>query len=379
MALNLGIVGLPKSGKTTLFNAITGSHAQTSAYSSGEQPNVAVVKVPDPRLDMLAKMFNPRKTTPADVQFTDVPGVSPSQKERDAKEPISRQTLGFISTVDALVLVARAFENAAVPLPEGTEGLDPLRDVESFMLEMAFSDLGIIERRLERIKGEIAKMKGPERELREHEQEVLLRIGPALEEGTPIRDLDLSEDDEKAIRNYGFLTAKPVLIVANLGENNLDRAGEIEASMREKWSGESTGVIAIPAQLEMEIGQLGPEDAAEFRESMGLGPSRLGEVVGQAYSLLGLLSFLTAGEDEVRAWTIRRGTVAQRAAGAIHSDLERGFIRAEVVHYDDLIAAGNMVEAKKKGTVRMEGKTYVVKDGDIVNVLFTQTKSNTPS
>jgi GTP-binding protein YchF len=379
MALNLGIVGLPKSGKTTLFNAITGSHAQTSAYSSGEQPNVAVVKVPDPRLDVLAKMFNPRKNTPADVQFTDVPGVSPSQKDRDAKEPISRQTLGFISTVDALVVVARAFENAAVPLQEGTEGIDPVRDVENLMLEMAFSDLGIIERRLERIKGEIAKMKGPERELREQEQEVLLRIGPALEEGTPIRDLGLSEDDEKAIRNYGFLTAKPVLIVANLGENNLDRAGEVEESMRAKWSGESKGVIAIPAQLEMEIGQLGPDDAAEFRESMGLGPSRLGEVVGQAYSLLGLISFLTAGEDEVRAWTIRRGTVAQRAAGVIHSDLERGFIRAEVVHYDDLIAAGNMVEAKKKGTVRMEGKTYAVKDGDIVNVLFTQTKENKPT
>ncbi len=379
MALNLGIIGLPKSGKTTLFNAITGSHAQTSAYASGEQPNVAVVRVPDPRLGVLTEMYHPRKTTLADVQFTDVPGVSPSQKERDAKEPISRQTLGFISTVDALVLVARAFENASVPLPEGTEGVDPMRDVESLMLEMAFSDLGIIERRMERLKGEIAKLKGPERELREREQEVLSRISPALEEGTPIRDLGLSEDDEKAIRNYGFLTAKPVLIVANLGENNLDRAAEIEASMNEKWSGQSTGAIAIPAQLEMEIGQLGPEDATEFRESMGLGPSRLEEVIGQAYSILGLISFLTAGEDEVRAWTIRRGTVAQRAAGAIHSDLERGFIRAEVVHYDDLIAAGNMVEAKKKGTVRMEGKTYVVKDGDIMNVHFTQAQGPKPA
>ncbi|HEX9990367.1 MAG TPA: redox-regulated ATPase YchF [Chloroflexia bacterium] len=368
MALNLGIVGLQGSGKTTLFNAITGSHAQTSAYSSGDQPNVAMVKVPDPRLDVLARMYNPRKFTPADVQFVDVPGMSGSAKEKESKEPISRQTLGFISTVDALVLVVRAFENAAVPLPEGSPGVDPLRDLETVMLEMAFSDLGIIERRLERLKGEIQKMKGAEREMREHEQAVLTRIGPSLEEGTHIRALGLNEDDDKAIRNFGFLTAKPVLVVVNLGEENLDSAAELEARVRQAVP--SSEVIAIPAQLEMEIAQLAPEDAAEFRESMGVGPSRLGEVVTKSYSLLGLISFLTAGEDEVRAWTIRRGTFAQRAAGTIHSDLERGFIRAEVVHFDDLIAAGNMVEAKKRGTVRSEGKTYVVKDGDVINVLF---------
>jgi GTP-binding protein YchF len=368
MALNLGIVGLQGSGKTTLFNAITGSHAQTSAYSSGDQPNVAMVKVPDPRLDVLARMYNPRKFTPADVQFVDVPGMSGAAKEKESKEPISRQTLGFISTVDALVLVVRAFENAAVPLPEGSPGVDPLRDLETVMLEMAFSDLGIIERRLERLKGEIQKMKGAEREMREREQELLTRIGPNLEEGTHIRALGLSEDDDKAIRNFGFLTAKPVLVVVNLGEDNLDSASELAARVREAVP--SSEVIAIPAQLEMEIVQLAPEDAAEFRESMGVGPSRLGEVVTKSYSLLGLISFLTAGEDEVRAWTIRRGTVAQRAAGTIHTDLERGFIRAEVVHFDDLIAAGNMVEAKKRGTVRSEGKTYVVKDGDVINVLF---------
>ena len=370
MALNLGIIGLPKSGKTTLFNAITGSQAMTSAYASGsDQPNVAVVKVPDERLNVLADMFHPRKLTPADVQFTDVAGVA-SGKEVDKKEPISRQVLGFISTVDALVLVVRAFESAAVPLPEGTEGVDPLRDTESFMLEMAFSDLGIIERRLERLKGEITKMKGAEREMREREHEVLVRIGPALEQGKHIRDIGLSEDDEKAIRNFGFLTAKPVLIVANLGEENLDNAAEVEERLGKQWSSSSTQVIAIPAQLEMEVSQLSPDDAAEFRESLGMGASRLGEVVARSYSLLGLISFLTAGEDEVRAWTIRRGTVAQRAAGVIHSDLERGFIRAEVVHYDDLMAAGNMVEAKRRGVVRSEGKTYVVKDGDIINVLF---------
>jgi GTP-binding protein YchF len=371
MSLNLGIVGLQASGKTTLFNAITGSHAQTSGYSSGDQPNVAVVKVPDPRLAVLAEMYHPRKTTPADVQFTDVAGMS-AGKEKDSKEPISRQVLGFLSGMDALVLVVRAFENPAVPLPEGVSGVNPARDVESVMLEMAFSDLGIIERRLERLKGEIPKMKGVEREQREREQDVLSRIGPALEEGTPIRDMGLNEEDERAVRNYGFLTAKPVLVVANLGENNLDQAAGVEEAVRAGLgpSGPRTDVIAIPAQLEMEIGQLSEEDAAEFRESMGVGPSRLGEVVSKAYNLLGLISFLTAGEDEVRAWTIRKGTNAQKAAGAIHSDLERGFIRAEVVHYDDLIAAGGMPEARKHGTLRSEGKTYIVRDGDVINVLF---------
>jgi len=379
MALSLGIIGLQRSGKTTLFNAITGSHAMTSAYSSADQPNMAVVRVPDPRLDVLAQMFTPKKNTPTDVQFVDVAGMSASAKEKESKEPISRQTLGFLSTVDALVLVVRAFDNPSVPLPEGVESVDPLRDAETMMLEMAFSDLGIIERRLERLKGEIQKTKGPERELREREQEVLARIAPELENGTPIRQLGLNEDEDKDIRNFGFLSAKPVLIIANLGENNLEEADNLEAQLIEQWGGPSADVIALPAQLEMEMSQLVPEDAAEFRESMGLGESRLGEVISKSYSLLGLISFLTAGEDEVRAWTIRRGTHAQRAAGTIHSDLERGFIRAEVVHYDDLIAAGNMVEAKKRGTVRSEGKTYIVKDGDIINVLFTQTKENKPT
>jgi GTP-binding protein YchF len=376
MALNLGMFGLQSSGKTTLFNAITGSHAHTSSYSSGDQPNVAVVKVPDPRLEVLAEMFHPRKIVHADVEFTDVPGMSAAAKERDSREPVSRQTLGFISGVDALLVVVRAFENASVPFPEGMEGVDPLRDVDTIMLETAFSDLGIIERRLERLKSEIPKMKGAERESREREQEVLVRLGPALENGTAIREMELSEEDEKAIRNFGFLSAKPVLVVANLGDNNLDAGPEMEEKIREKIGRQGTDVIAIPAQLEMEIGQLAEEDAAEFRESMGVGASRLGEVVEKSYALLGLISFLTAGEDEVRAWTIRRGTNAQRAAGAIHTDLERGFIRAEVVHYDDLIAAGSMADARKHGTLRMEGKTYLVKDGDIINVHFTQTKGS---
>jgi ribosome-binding ATPase len=370
MALNLGIVGLQGSGKTTLFNAITGSHAHTSAYSSADQPNVAVVKVPDARLNVLADMFHPRKLTAADVTFTDVPGMSAAAREKDSKEPISRQTLGFLSTMDALIMVVRAFENSSVALAEGVDSVDPARDTETVLLEMAFSDLGIIERRLERIKSEIPKMKGVEREMREREQVVLTQVAPVVEEGGMIRDIGLSEDDEKLIRNYGFLTAKPLLIVVNQGENNLDDGPQLEESVRGRLGQATADVIAIAAQLEMEIAQLSPDDAAEFRESLGMGPSRLAEVVSKSYGLLGLISFLTAGEDEVRAWTIRRGTNAQKAAGVIHSDLERGFIRAEVVHYDDLIAAGGLPEARKHGTLRMEGKTYIVKDGDVINVLF---------
>jgi ribosome-binding ATPase YchF (GTP1/OBG family) len=213
-------------------------------------------------------------------------------------------------------------------------------------------------------------MKGAGREMREREQEVLTRVAPVLEAGGAIRDMGLSEDDEKSIRNYGFLTAKPLLVVVNLGDNNITEGPALEAKVRAALNNTTADVMAIPAQIEMEIGQLSPEEGEEFREMMEVGPSRLNEVVGKCYALLGLISFLTAGEDEVRAWTIRRGTNAQRAAGAIHSDLERGFIRAEVIHYDDLIAAGSMAEGKKRGTVRMEGKTYIVKDGDIINVLF---------
>jgi GTP-binding protein YchF len=368
MALTLGICGLPKSGKTTLFNALTGSQIQTSGYG-GDAPNVAMVKVPDSRLDDLARMFKPRKLTPADVQYVDVAGLAQGSDPSAARtQGLSRQFLGAVAANDALLIVVRAFESATLPHPAGS--VEPLRDLDSVTLEFIFSDLGIIERRKERIKAEIGKMRPAEREIQERELEVLNRIQPELEANRPIRAIGLSEDEQKLIKNYQFLSNKPWLILFNLGEDNLDAGPDLVNAAKAAWPDAGADAVAAHAQLEMEVAQLPEPEAAEFRESLGLGPSPLGQIITRSYDLLGLISFLTAGEDEVRAWTIRRGTPAQQAAGAIHSDLERGFIRAEVVAFNDLMAAGGMAEAKKRGTVRMEGKTYLVRDGDIMNILF---------
>ncbi|HUS15513.1 MAG TPA: DUF933 domain-containing protein, partial [Chloroflexia bacterium] len=316
-----------------------------------------------------AGMFKPRKLTPADVQYVDVAGMAAGDDPEVARtQGLSRKFLGAVAANDALLIVVRAFENANLPHPAGS--VDPIRDLEAVTLEMIFSDLGIIERRLTRIKAEIGKMRPAERELQERELALLTRIQPELEQNRPIRVMDLDEEEQRLVKNYQFLSNKPWLIVFNLGESNLDGGDDLVAAARKAWTDAGADALAACAQLEMEIAQLPPDDAAEFRESMGLGPSPLGLVITRSYDLLGLLSFLTAGEDEVRAWTIRRGTAAQQAAGTIHSDLERGFIRAEVIAYDDLVAARTMAEAKKRGTVRMEGKTYPVKDGDILHILF---------
>lgn len=367
MALTLGIIGLQKSGKTTVFNALTRSAAQTSAYASGSnEPNVAMVKVPDERLTALVDIFHPKRIVQADVQYTDVAGIS---KGAARGESFSRAFISYISTVEALVHVVRAFASDEVPHPD--DSVDPLRDIATVELELAFSDLAIIEKRLLRLKETIAKTKaGPERETFERELEVLQYVQPQLEAGQPIRALGLNEEQERLLRNYGFLTAKPMLILLNISENQLDAADALIAKVQAKYAMPNTAVAAIAGKLEQDLAQLDEAEAAEFMADLGLKESGLSRIIKQSYQLMGLISFLTAGPDENRAWTIRRGTNAQKAAGVIHSDLERGFIRAEVVHYDDIMAAGSMVEAKKRGTVRSEGKTYVVKDGDIIEVRF---------
>ena len=360
--MKTGIIGLPNSGKTTIFNALTGGSAETAAYSSGSlEPNLGTVKVPDPRLHVLTGMFKPRKTIFADVQYIDVAGLSGSARESGGLSPAF---LNYIAQVDALLHVVRAFEDPGVP--HSQDAVDPRRDIETVDLELAFSDLAIIERRLQRLQGEIGKLAGKEKDLRLQERDVLQRLQASLEADIPIRDVELSADEEKMLRGYQFLSAKPMLIVLNVGEDQLgtDLARSIDYRHKKSL------LMQLAGKVEAEIAQLDAEDARAFLEDLQITEPALERAISASYDLLGLISFLTTGPDEVRAWPIRRGTQALEAAGTIHSDIQRGFIRAEVVAYDDLVPAGTMAEAKKRGVVRMEGKTYVVQDGDICHFLF---------
>jgi hypothetical protein len=358
--MKIAIIGLANSGKTTVFNALTGGSAETAAFSSGQlEPNLATVKVPDPRLDVLTEMFKPRKTTPADVQYVDVAGITSSKRQGEGLPPA---LLNYISTADALLHVVRAFADETVPHPEGS--VDAARDIEALDLELVFSDLAIIERRLNRLQAEIGKMAGRERESRQTEHDLLTRLREALESDTLIRDVEMSDEEERLIRGYQFLTAKPTLVVLNIDESQLTDPPALDYPHRQ------SDIVPLCGKIEAELAQLDADDASAFMDDLGISEAARERVIGLSYDLLGLMSFLTAGPDEVRAWPIRHNTPAVEAAGAIHTDIQRGFIRAEVVAYDDLVAAGGMTEAKKEGTVRMEGKQYIVKDGDVCHFLF---------
>jgi ribosome-binding ATPase len=366
MSLRLVIVGLPQSGKTTVFNALTRSQAVTGAFSSAEgEPNLATVKVPDPRLDALTPLFNPKRVVPADVQYLDVAGVAKGL----AEQGMGGQLLGHLAQANALVLVVRAFEDSNVPHPE--ESIDPLRDLETLFLEFTFSDLGMVEKRLARIEATIPKLRGTEREQHEREAAALARCKAALEDNTPIREVELDEEEDRLLRGFGFLTQKPVLALLNVGEEQLgEPAADLVAAARERFSRPGVEIDALAGKIEMEIAQLDAEDAELFMADLGISESSLDRMIRLSYRLLGLISFFTVGPDENRAWTIRKGAAAVEAAGEIHTDIQRGFIRAEVVAYDDMLATGSMAEARKAGKLRLEGKTYVMQDGDIAHFLF---------
>ncbi len=358
--MKVAIIGLANSGKTTVFNALTGGSAETAAFSSGQlEPNLATVKVPDERLGVLAQMFKPKKVVPADVQYVDVAGITSSEQQREGLPPA---LLNYISSADALLHVARAFADESVPHPSGSVNL--ARDIAALDLELTFSDLAIIERRLNRLESEIGKMAAREREIRIAERDLLTRMREALENETPIRDLEMTEEEELMVRGYQFLTAKPMLVVLNIGEDQLADAPTVP------YEHQKSHVVPLCGKIEAELAQLDAADAQVFMEDLGISEAARERVIRLSYDLLGLMSFLTAGPDEVRAWPIRRNLPAVEAAGTIHSDIQRGFIRAEVVAYDDLTRAGGMTEAKKEGTVRMEGKQYIVKDGDVCHFLF---------
>jgi GTP-binding protein YchF len=341
-------------GKTSLFTILTGVHEQTRVGSL--EARVGVARVPDARLGALAEVFQPEKITPATVEYLDFPAVS----KEALREP---GYLGGMRVVDALAHVLRVFESDTVPHEKGS--VDPLRDLNDLETELTLSDFMVMEKRLERLERDRKKIKNPDLD---HEFEVLMRVKASLEANQPLREMSLTADDEKRIRGFQFLSQKPVLYVLNIGENEVGRMHEIEAEYRNgPLAGRAnTGVVAICGKIEAELAELAPEEAREYLSSYGLKESGLERLISATYSVLGLMSFLTAGEDEVRAWTIPANSTAVKAAGAIHTDFEKKFIRAEVINWKRLIDDGGYGGAKEKGALRLEGKDYIVKDGDVL-------------
>ncbi len=361
--MQIGIIGLPNSTKTTIFNALTGGQIETAAYSSGKlEIHTAMVDVPDPRVDVLAKMFNPRKVTHAQVKYNDIAGL---QRGIGEKGGMDGNLLNHIVQNDALLHIVRAFEDPNVPHIEET--IDPQRDLGILDTELILSDLAVVERRLERLAAGLAKRGGTpaEREAMAKEQALLKQLRAQLENGKPLRDLLLTEADLRLLKNLAVVTVKPQLVVLNTGDRAIGDPQTLVTYEHAK-----TILVTLQGKLEMEIAQMSPEDAREFLSEYGIPEPGLAKVIRLSYDLLGQQSFFTVGEDEVRAWTVSIGATAVDAASAIHTDLARGFIRAEVISYEDLIDAGSMAEARKRGSLRLEGKDYVVHDGDILSIRF---------
>jgi GTP-binding protein YchF len=353
--VQLGILGLPKSGKTTLFNTLTSSHQATDKYSSSGQTNLGTALVRDTRLEKLRDLFNPKRYVPASVQYLDIPGI----KRGESAESLD---LAKLKTVDALVHVVRAFDDPEILHPEGS--LDPARDIAMLDLELILADHDIVERRLDRLEKATKRGLNPE----EQRERALLSdvILHALEAETPLREITLEPDDERRLRGFQLLSAKPMLVVVNVGE---DRAGASVADLGIALR-PSVSAVVVSAPIEQEIGALPPDEQKEFLADLGLSEPSLDRVNRASYELLGLIAFFTVGEDEVRAWTIRRGTRAREAAGTIHSDIERGFIRAEIVHWDDLVRLKTLPACREAALLRLEGKDYVVQDGDVAHFRF---------
>ena len=362
--MKLGMVGLPNVGKSTLFNALTNAGAESANYPFCTiEKNVGIVSVPDERLDKLAEMYEPDKFTPATLEFVDIAGLV---KGASKGEGLGNKFLADIREVDAIVHVVRCFEDPNIIHVDGS--IDPLRDIETINLELIFSDIEIVERRIDRAKKAV---KGDKKYLAEID--FLERLKEHLENGKSARGFDFTDDERELIKSTPLLSAKPVIYAANLSED--DFVNNIESNENYKKvcalaSEENSAVLPICAQIEAEISDMSDEDKAMFLSELGLEISGLNRIIKEGYSLLGLISFLTAGKPEVRAWTIKKGTKAPQAAGKIHTDFEKGFIRAEVTSFDDLMACGSMAAAKEKGLVRLEGKDYVMQDGDIVLFRF---------
>ncbi|MDR2515465.1 MAG: redox-regulated ATPase YchF [Christensenellaceae bacterium] len=361
--MKLGVVGLPNVGKSTLFNALTKAGAQAANYPFCTiEPNAGIVPVPDERLAVLTRLYDSAKTTPATIEFVDIAGLV---RGASKGEGLGNKFLSHIREVDAIVHVVRCFEDENITHVEGS--IDPLRDMETINLELIYADIESIERRAARSRkagqaGDAAA---------KAEADVAERILEALNKGLPARSVPLSEEERAIAQGFFLLTTKPVLYAANIAEGELGREeNEMVAKLRAAAKAENAGVLVISARVEEELSELSDEERLEFLQTLGLEAPGLDRLITQSYALLGLISYLTAGPKESRAWTIQRGMTAPQAAGKIHSDFERGFIRAEIVRYDDLIAHGSMAACKEKGLVRSEGKEYIVQDGDVVLFRF---------
>jgi len=354
--MRLGIIGLPQTGKTTLFNALTRGSQPTGPASGKIEMHTAVVDVPDPRVDQLSKMFNPKKTVYTKVTYVDIAGLDGSA----GKSGISGALLNQLSQMDGFIHVVRAFEDENVPHVQET--IDPQRDIQAMDTELVLNDLIAVERKLERLVEEKKKGVGRDKTIVEREFVLFTRFQETLANEIPLRDIEISVEENRLLAGFGFLSQKPMLIVLNLSEGQ--KAPEITSSHKD------TKVVALQGKLEADIAQLAPEEAALFLAEYNIEEPSLNRMIRFSYDLLGLQSFFTAGADECRAWTVHRGATAPEAAGEIHSDLQKGFIRAEVISYTDLMALGGLVEAKAKGKLRLEGKEYIVQDGDVLNIRF---------
>lgn len=358
--MEIGIVGLPSVGKTTIFNLLTGAGVE-AGYGAKGSANVGVGKVPDARIDKLSRIFNPKKTTYATIQFTDIAGLETSASGQKSR---TSEFLSAIRNADCLVHIVRAFQSDIVPHVEGS--IDPMRDLETVQNELLLTDWGFVETRLERI--EKNRMKSSEAA---KEEPVLRRCMEALEEGRPLSTVEFTEDEERLMVGYTFFTRKPMIVVVNLDEDQLVSKDYPRKEELSRWCSEhGIPLLEMSAEVELEINQLEEDDRSAFMEEYGLTETGIERLARAAYHHLGLISFFTVGEDEVRAWTIRQGATAKEAGGKIHSDIARGFIRAEVCSYDDFIQYGSLTALKEKGLLRLEGKDYIVQDADIMSFRF---------
>ncbi len=360
--MKIGITGLPTVGKTTFFNLLTRSDIETSAFSSGKtEAHVGTAKIPDARVDFLSSIYKPKKTTHAAMELIDLPGLV---RGSSAGMGMGNRFLESVRKVDALVQIVRAFENENVAHVEGD--INPLRDIDTVNMELLFADLGIIETRIERIK-ESRKIT----DVMQEEMKVLEKCREALEDELPLYSLDLADEEKEHLKTFNFLSVKPMLLVVNIDEEQLS-AGDYpqKEELYEYSRSKGMPIMEVCAQVEVEIDRLDEEDKRLFMEEIGIDEPGIDRMARTIYEYFGLISFLTTGEDEVKAWTIRKGTTAHKAAGKVHTDIERGFIRAEVVKYRDLKELGSVQKAREKGLYRLEGKDYVVQDGDIINFRF---------